>query len=651
MAHAWDLYAKGLMPLGYGYPLWGPEPDPTYGEVRLGDVGYIQDGHFCFLFNAMRDAGDPINKDGVPDPFEAFTPPVSTTIHRPDEITQSQLHSRSLQSISVSTTASARCVSGGSFNDEANEERSSELGAAATAGLRFQCSEETGALLMLKQPAHKTYLNCAVHIRQYIRNHLSSWCDFANQIRGIGLQEKDIIFISGHTKTSVWAEAAFHHSNSNGELVIGGSCFVPSVSGEFRVSMSRCTDATVFSRYGPRELVSSWSDDPTALPCMPKCQQSIFVNYYKMKTRRWPLRHTVIRAAAGPHELPDDDEDDDPSTGTPESWRPVVSSDDEIEAFDEMYDPVEHLLDHILEHSNAQVACAADDDLACLFKGQAFPEDLESALETLAPRVIVDEHGVVESLPVDRQLARQLAYICDASHSGSLLECNPDLVPPPSSLLGEDMDDAQSDDEDSVLWSLAQQKLAALTDPNRHSTLGLLTQQQQVNGKDQDQDPTIATNPLTHPYNLPAPALPIMPRTIRRQMLQTSAGDSWSLQRNSMWEGQVSRTNLAAQRAGGGLCNSAWMEFASALNQNWSRRDISDLSPSHIWPSDHDVSSTAALTMDHTLDPLFPTSSFLGEDQLGSTSPDGFLLSANNIHEPLPQFKQPRLRTPRIAIP
>ena len=61
---------------------------------------------------------------------------------------------------------------------------------------------------------------------------------------------------------------------------------------------------------------------------------------------------------------------------------------------------------------------------------------------------------------------------------------------------------------------------------------------------------TVATAPipLNHPYNLPAPAPPMTPRTTRRQMLQTELSES--LRRNLLWERQVSRINMAGRRGG-----------------------------------------------------------------------------------------------------
>ena len=118
---------------------------------------------------------------------------------------------------------------------------------------------------MLKRPAHKTYIGCRLHIQKYMQKHLSRWCDFANETLGIGLQEKDIIFVPGLTKTSVWAEAAFRNSSADGELVISWGCCVPSASGEFRVSLSRSTAPTAFARQDPLDRLLESKQRPEAL--------------------------------------------------------------------------------------------------------------------------------------------------------------------------------------------------------------------------------------------------------------------------------------------------------------------------------------------------------------------------------------------------
>ncbi|EIW57139.1 uncharacterized protein TRAVEDRAFT_20847 [Trametes versicolor FP-101664 SS1] len=126
----------------------------------------------------------------------------------------------------------------------------------------------------------------------------------------------------------------------------------------------------------------------------------------------------------------------------------------------------------------------------------------------------------------------------------------------------EELEDTESEDENpddtiQVSRSLAQQKLAALADPNRRRSSdrgGLLSQQKPQQHQHLPQHPhpqmqqrgersgltavASAPIPLNHPYNLPPPAPPMTPRTTRRQMLQTELSES--LRRNLLWERQVS---------------------------------------------------------------------------------------------------------------
>ena len=105
----WTVYARQLFPLSYGHPLWGPEPCLTFGQVHLGDVGYLKEGHFSMLFNATKSADHPVNSlRGVPDGFQVLDIPDHMVKRRPNEITQPLLHSKSLQSTSITAAASVR---------------------------------------------------------------------------------------------------------------------------------------------------------------------------------------------------------------------------------------------------------------------------------------------------------------------------------------------------------------------------------------------------------------------------------------------------------------------------------------------------------------------------------------------------------------
>ncbi len=321
---AHETYAKNLWPLGHGHALWCPEPSLLFGEVRLGDVGYLRDGHFLFIFNAMRNAADPVNQRGVPEDFEPFVPPDTpgTVQYCPDQITQQELHSRGMRSIAASAGISARyeceqdCLRGSTLTQGS----CSSTGASATASFRYQCTTTSGALLYLRDHGHKTFFDCDRHIKKYMSTHVTSWYQFTTRRLGIDLEEKDLIFISGFTKTSIWAEVAFHNSQSNGELVVNGGCLAPLISGELRVSTSQCVDAAVSSRIGPANRIAESpanriAESNASGTDPDKYDQCIFLNYHKAKRRKlW--RPRAMRAAAGPHDLPSNDSDNDSSASS-----------------------------------------------------------------------------------------------------------------------------------------------------------------------------------------------------------------------------------------------------------------------------------------------------------------------------------------------
>ena len=141
--------------------------------------------------------------------------------------------------------------------------------------------------------------------------HIEDWHTFASVKLGIDVPQEGLIFVSGYTKTSVWAVTAFNGGSTQGELIVSGGWPV-AVSGDFRVSMSRSVNTSVFSRTGPshRLKVPSINNTITAGPDTAAADQCIFLNYHKAKKRRkWqPLK--VMKAAAGPHD-PDSQKDHD----------------------------------------------------------------------------------------------------------------------------------------------------------------------------------------------------------------------------------------------------------------------------------------------------------------------------------------------------
>ena len=67
----------------FGHALWEPDPEEDHNSVEIGNVGYIRQGKFHSLFNALLSADHP-SHHGIPLPehHEPLIPNVSNHIDR-----------------------------------------------------------------------------------------------------------------------------------------------------------------------------------------------------------------------------------------------------------------------------------------------------------------------------------------------------------------------------------------------------------------------------------------------------------------------------------------------------------------------------------------------------------------------------------------
>lgn len=146
-------------------------------------------------------------------------------------------------------------------------------------------------------------------IVDYTEAHFDRWVEFANNRLQLGLKEDQIVFVSGTTKTSRWGVAAFSGSAREKKGTI--SCNLGSLATiDFSMSISDAQLSTSHYRAGPT-LQPATGVCPEASP-QEQYDQCVFIHYYKRKHRRIrSLIPTVIRAAAGPHELPRHPDDGD----------------------------------------------------------------------------------------------------------------------------------------------------------------------------------------------------------------------------------------------------------------------------------------------------------------------------------------------------
>lgn len=100
-----DVYARQLFRLGFGYPLWDPEP--PRGEVFVGDIGFVgNDGSFHRVFNATLQETDPNNRFGVPAGYNPFSLTSEfQNDNRPGALAPGALCSKTIKQISARVAA------------------------------------------------------------------------------------------------------------------------------------------------------------------------------------------------------------------------------------------------------------------------------------------------------------------------------------------------------------------------------------------------------------------------------------------------------------------------------------------------------------------------------------------------------------------
>ncbi|KAI1791419.1 hypothetical protein LXA43DRAFT_428582 [Ganoderma leucocontextum] len=197
----WELYAKAMFNLS-GFPLWhaDPEIDENFGrrEVELGSVGFLDRGKFRHLFNARKGEDDPFNAGRVPSTFEQFNPPnLSITAPKPI-LRQSYITSGSVRELTVS-------LEGGAESPVANL-------VSAGGSVSFKCKQNAGALLVFDQPGVGQSIPTKRYIVTYLRAHMDSWFEWANEGLSYDVRREDIKFVFGTIKTTRWACAAFSGS-------------------------------------------------------------------------------------------------------------------------------------------------------------------------------------------------------------------------------------------------------------------------------------------------------------------------------------------------------------------------------------------------------------------------------------------------------
>ncbi|KAI9060354.1 hypothetical protein FKP32DRAFT_1595433 [Trametes sanguinea] len=386
---AWNIYAEQLEGLRYGYPLWVPDPAPQMQPVELGDVGWVREGEFIPIFNAFRSAQDAQPWDATPQGFAPLSRRGLSFIGPREKIGQTLLCSNSIKKREGSTNLGA----GGPANLP-----------SGNIGFSFLCRDDAGAILSFHPAAMSHEVLAEGTIKNYISANFDSWYKFATEERGFPLREQDLRFVIGTTKSIRWAVAAFRGRYRNKKGALTGMLGAIPGTANMSFTISDQSLPSTHWRIGPPTRTNPQPTHPERLRIegsqgeLPESyDQCLFVHSVKAKRRLLPR---FLKAGAGPHELPRQD-GDPPSEQVlsavdgDSEYETDRDSEDSSDADSVLPDPVDVLLDYILENSDAQMAIASDVDLYTILKElPGWPEDLKSALSTLSPKIILTDDGV-----------------------------------------------------------------------------------------------------------------------------------------------------------------------------------------------------------------------------------------------------------------
>jgi hypothetical protein len=192
------------------------------------------------------------------------------------------------------------------------------------AEITFELTRNQGAALVTKHPTYREDAERELTFENYIKKHYQSWVDFSRE-RGHGRDIRPVL-VTGVDLTREYAAVAYSDNRARMECKFS----VPAIaSTSASVWGSWHTEGLVHASCGPY-LVHTTQGNRRARenPALESAvsdgsNQCVFIRYYTLRRRMFiPM---VIKAGAGPHQLPKSDPRDD-NTGEGELQ---PSSDDE----------------------------------------------------------------------------------------------------------------------------------------------------------------------------------------------------------------------------------------------------------------------------------------------------------------------------------
>ncbi|KAI9435634.1 hypothetical protein BJY52DRAFT_1389651 [Lactarius psammicola] len=305
MAH-YDIFRDqlGFKYPAFGHALWEPNPGRLYSPVEVGDVGYIRDGKFHRLFNALLPADHPTHQRfGVPEHYEPLQPSVA------DHIDNGNLSPNDFCSYGVTL-------------------------ASGSADVSFSCERKSGAVLSFPVTAQREDTVARGDFGKWITRHIDSWLAFTKHL-GLGIeQEEDIVLVTGRHRTRSWTNIAFYEGQAEASFGVQVTGDV-GASVNWQVSRNHIQGAMLSQGPSGRDLPED---------------QCIFVRGFRVG-RVFKL-FQKLKGAAG--------HTPDPSEHDSEPELEVVS----IPRYTKYRDPLHVLLEYIAKQApGCKFALVHDDDL------------------------------------------------------------------------------------------------------------------------------------------------------------------------------------------------------------------------------------------------------------------------------------------------
>ncbi|KAI0289868.1 hypothetical protein BC826DRAFT_1187613, partial [Russula brevipes] len=201
MAH-YDIFRQELAIQypGYGHALWEPSPGVLYPPVEIGDVGFIREGQFHRLFNALLPADHPSHQNfGVPEYYEPLQ------LNMQQHIVPRILSPNNFCSSEAVVTSGGQGV----FSPGPEPEQ-----------ISFSCSRQ-GAILSLPVPARRLETVAKGVFGKWIVNHIDRWFAFTQRL-GLGITRmEDILLVTGCDLTRSWANIAFLQGRGEARVSFG----------------------------------------------------------------------------------------------------------------------------------------------------------------------------------------------------------------------------------------------------------------------------------------------------------------------------------------------------------------------------------------------------------------------------------------------